>query len=303
MSGIVWGTLFGLWFFGERWHLLMKSTRRLFKAWGWRNIIHTIHAYIYMRWSNQYITFAINFYLPLSRFRIMRAFNQKFWAHRYHGKVITHEHARKIITLNRDVELRNMEHVLPYKKARDFILEGVPDIAVYECACRAARENPCQPTQVCMMMGQPFVDFLLEHNPDTARRISRMEALALLKAEHERGHTHIAFFKDAMLDGFYAICNCCSCCCGGIDAMMHHDAPVLTGSGFVAAVNADACTGCGRCAKVCPFDAVHMDGKAQIDWVRCMGCGVCVDKCPAGALALARDEAKGTPLDVALLSQ
>jgi hypothetical protein len=47
--------------------------------------------------------------------------------------------------------------------------------------------------------------------PDLTDKIVA-EALDLLRAEHERGHLHSAWFKDVMLNRFYAICNCCKCC-------------------------------------------------------------------------------------------
>ena len=31
----------------------------------------------------------------------------------------------------------------------------------------------------------------------------------------------VHYYKDAMLGRFYAICNCCSCCCGAMQAHQH----------------------------------------------------------------------------------
>ncbi|MBS3815799.1 MAG: 4Fe-4S binding protein [Hadesarchaea archaeon] len=45
------------------------------------------------------------------------------------------------------------------------------------------------------------------------------------------------------------------------------------------------CTGCGLCAKHCPFGAVKIvGGKAKIDPTKCTGCGLCVSVCPVRAL-------------------
>jgi Pyruvate/2-oxoacid:ferredoxin oxidoreductase delta subunit len=154
-----------------------------------------------------------------------------------------------------------------------------------------------------MIVGQPFTDFILEHHGSRARRIDQEEAVALLQAEHERGHVHIAWFKTAMLDRFYAICNCCGCCCGGIEAMVSYGIPMITSSGYVAQADADLCVACGTCEDVCPFQAIHVNGASAVDWERCMGCGVCVDRCPQQAMALLRDERKGIPLDVRILAE
>lgn len=47
------------------------------------------------------------------------------------------------------------------------------------------------------------------------------------------------------------------------------------------------CTGCGRCIKWCPVDAISlMDDKARINDNRCVGCGECIEVCPEGAMTL-----------------
>lgn len=194
--------------------------------------------------------------------------------------------------------LRDLEQVIPYRLARNLVLHGPPDIAVFECPCRATRAQPCQPTQVCMIVGQPFVDFILEHHPQQSRRITQNEAVELLRAEHERGHVHAAYFKDVMLDCLYAICNCCKCCCGGIEAMTKYGVPMLASSGYVAQVDYARCTACGDCNDVCPFGALSLDKRGEVNWKKCMGCGVCVERCMCQAVTLVRDARKGVPLDV-----
>lgn len=227
---------------------------------------------------------------------------KKRLADHYHGKVLTHEHAKAIVSLDHDIPLQDLEQIIPFPAARDLVLKGPPDIAVYECACRHIRTNPCQPTLVCLTIGQPFVDFILDHHPQDSRRLSQAEALALLREEHERGHLHSAWFKDVNLNRFYSICNCCKCCCGGIEAMVKHGAPSMISSGFAAEVNPSLCRTCSTCEKTCPFNAIKVENEtAVVHWASCMGCGVCVGQCPSQAITLLRDERKGEPLDVRLL--
>ncbi len=286
-----------LWLFGERWRLLRPSTWRMMRE-GDPHPLRGLHGYVYGRWSNQYVSFLINYIYPH-----LGPKRRQWLADHYHAKVLTKEQAGAIITLDKEIPLQDLEQVIPYPMARDLVLKGPPDVAVYECACRHARSNPCQPTQVCMVIGQLFVDFMLEHNPKSSRRLTREEALDLLEAEHERGHVHSAWFKDACLNRFYAICNCCKCCCGGIEAMTKYGVPVVAPSGYVAHTDADLCTGCGSCADACPFGALSVEGdESVLDWQKCMGCGVCVEKCPNDALSLVRDEGKGLPLDVRVLT-
>jgi len=161
-----------------------------------------------------------------------------------------------------------------------------------------ARENPCQPMDVCLVVGEPFASLIIAHHPDHSRWISREDAAALLEAEHARGHVQHAFFKEAMLGRFYAICNCCSCCCGAMQAQ-RNGTPMLASSGYLTRVNEDLCFGCGTCEQICPFDAIRVDGGiAQVDDAGCMGCGVCVPQCPQGALALELAPSRGLPLEI-----
>ncbi|NVN92994.1 MAG: 4Fe-4S binding protein [Desulfuromonadales bacterium] len=289
-----------LWLVCEHGSFLLPSTRAGMRAGGVRNFLNLkgLHLYVYGRWPKQYLNVLINHIYP----RLGKQ-GQKWIRDRYHGKVLTHDLARKIITLNIDIPRVDLEQIIPYPMARDLVLKGPPDVVAFECPCRHLRANPCKPTQVCMAIGQPFADFMLEHHPGKSRRLTQDEALDLLKGEHERGHVHAAWFKDACLDRFYSICNCCKCCCGGIEVMMKYSSPVVASSGFVAVVDAAQCTGCGACTRSCPFNASVSDGVAMVDWEKCLGCGVCEAQCPNGARMLVRDERKGVPLDVRFLVQ
>ena len=49
--------------------------------------------------------------------------------------------------------------------------------------------------------------------------------------------------------------------------------------------NKDACTYCGVCAEVCPFDAIEIKGnKWKQNTRNCFGCGVCIENCETGAI-------------------
>ena len=216
----------------------------------------------------------------------------------YHGKVVPLEAATQLVTVEEDVDLGDLEQTIPYALARDIVLQHPDHIVVMECPCRAARPNPCQPLDVCLVIGEPFASFIAEHHPRRSRWIAPQEAVQILRAEDERGHVHHAFFKDAMLGRFYAICNCCSCCCGAMQAHQR-GTPMLASSGYVALVDAETCAACGSCADSCQFAAISVDdGFARIDASACMGCGVCVSHCPQEAITLLRDPAKGEPLEI-----
>ncbi len=50
-------------------------------------------------------------------------------------------------------------------------------------------------------------------------------------------------------------------------------------------VERELCIGCGKCRKICAFEAPVITGrKAQIDEQRCVGCGRCIGVCPTDAV-------------------
>ncbi len=220
------------------------------------------------------------------------------FADTYHGKVVPLEAATQLVMVQEEVNLTNLEQIIPYTRARDIVLRNPDHIVALECPCRSVRPNPCLPLDVCLIIGEPFASFVAEHHPRRSRWLSPGEAAEILRAEHERGHVHHAFFKDAMLGRFYAICNCCACCCGAMQAW-RNGVPMLAASGYRSRVDADLCIGCGDCSNLCQFGALSADdGVAAVDAALCMGCGVCVSHCTQGALSLVRDPSKGEPLEI-----
>ena len=289
---------FGVWLYAERGRLLRRSTWRLLREGGWQRLRDGTfaHSYLYARLPKEYIGLALKYSVP----RLSPRSRQNAADH-YHGKVLPTELAKSLISVNLPIHVPDLEQIIPYPIARELLLNSPPEVAAFECPCRMRKPRHCEPTQVCMIVGQPFVDFILEHHPAKTRRLNTAEAIELLEAEHARGHIHAAYFKDAMLNRFYAICNCCSCCCGAVEAMQH-GIPMIAASGYVAQVDATRCAACKRCEDACPFNAIHVDDTSHVNGQACMGCGVCVGQCAKHAITLERDERKGIPLDVRKLA-
>jgi Pyruvate/2-oxoacid:ferredoxin oxidoreductase delta subunit len=275
-----------------------------------------LHGYVYGRWTYTYIGIGIAektwarrlraLVAPLvSLLNIFRTPDEKAltMADGYHGKVVPLDKAKQLIQIQEEIELRDLEHIIPYPIAKDIVIQNPDHIVVLDCPCRNARLDPCLPMDVCLIVGEPFASFVLSHHPQRSRQINSSEAEKLLEAEHARGHVHHAFFKDAMLGRFYAICNCCSCCCGAMNSH-RNGSKMLASSGFLAELDQDSCLMCEECVEICPFGAIESTGMAiQIDASLCMGCGVCVGHCDAEALTLTRDESLPLPLDMQQLIQ
>lgn len=286
------------WFYGKQRFLSLPLSRRVTPSGGMfgKFTPRKIVTYLYARWPEFILGFFIRWIFP-----IVDETTKQWMRDHYHGKVLTQELAEAIITINQAVPLQDLEQIIPYATARDIVLNIPLDIVAYECTCRRSRPVHCEPTQVCMIIGQPFADFTLQHNPEKSRRLNQAEALDLLRAEHERGHIHAAYFKEDHLNRFYVICNCCKCCCGGIEAMVKYKNPIIAPSGYLAQPDEGLCIACGACVEACAFGALALDITAVVAWEKCLGCGVCTAFCPQEAITLVRDERKGIPMDVRLL--
>jgi len=306
--------------------LISPATKQFLRA-AWEvhdhSLVAVLHSYVYARWPYLYIGIGKGDH-PIARklAPVLRTWQRLFpkekpeappapsptqatgtVADGYHAKVMPLGQARQLVTINQPIELPDLEQVIPYVRARALIQRNPDQIVVMVCPCRAAKEDPCQPLDVCLIVGEPFVSFLLEHHPSRARRITQEEAVEILGTEDGRGRVHHAFFNDPMLGRFFGICNCCSCCCAAIKAH-RNGTPMLAPSGYVAQVDEDRCISCGTCETTCQFGALGLaNGSSHVDRKACMGCGVCVSKCPQGAIALRREPSKGVPLEIGALME
>jgi NAD-dependent dihydropyrimidine dehydrogenase PreA subunit len=296
--------------------IIKKSTREFVQE-GKRTEEYSfydfLHGYLYAKWPYLYIGVALGEHRlnkilqPLFLF-LASIFEPTWeeepqdhglaWANSYHGKVVPVDEAKRLVSVQENIEIKNLEHVIPYTRAKDIILKNPERIVALDCPCRVSRPDPCTPLDVCLIIGDPFVSFILEHQPEKTRLITADEAMVILEDEHKRGHVHHAFFKDAMLNRFYAICNCCSCCCGAFQAH-RNGSPMLLSSGYTALVDESLCEGCQNCIDTCQFDAIELiDNIALVIEEDCYGCGVCVDLCQYQAISLSLDPSKGIPLEI-----
>jgi MinD superfamily P-loop ATPase len=122
---------------------------------------------------------------------------------------------------------------------------------------------------------------------------TRMKEIVIISGKGGTGKTSIAASFAAFTRGKAVVADC------DVDAADLHLIlkPLIRQrtefrSGHKAIIRPSDCTGCGRCARVCRFDAVKESTtwdafpgvNYSIDPVSCEGCGVCVRICPVHAI-------------------
>ena len=195
----------------------------------WRQLIH---GYVYGRWPYGYIGSAIAERPRLRWLRILfapflvRALQPQKWADEYHGKVLPTAQAVRLVSIQQDIEIPQPQEAIPFASARDLILRNPQTIAVLDCPCRMARENPCLPLDVCLIVGDPFASFILEHHPEHARAVDQRGGGSDPGGRGRARPCASRLFQARDAGPFYAICNCCDCCCGAMQcpALGHADA-------------------------------------------------------------------------------
>ena len=189
--------------------------------------------------------------------------------------------------------------MLDYERASE-VIRSASHRAVGICYCRHKMEHlgrDCAaPKEICMTFGNTARS-LIRHG--FARGMDIAEGLDLLRQAHEN---NLVQFGENVRRQVNFICNCCGCCCEALIAarrfgFLH---PVHT-TNFLPAIREADCTGCGKCVRICPVEAIGLVSandprrpnrqKAKLDGEICLGCGLCVrarderhhPEAPAGA--------------------
>lgn len=200
----------------------------------------------------------------------------------------------------------NALHVLDYERASE-VIRSATHRGVGLCYCRHKMEHmgkACDaPQDICMTFNTAAAS-LIRHGH--ARELETDECLELL--DQSRDHNLVQFGENVR-EGVSFICNCCGCCCEAMIAARRFAilSPVHT-TNFVPVVDDELCNGCGKCADVCPVEAMSMVSAndprrpkrklARLNEDTCLGCGVCVRICTNEGISLASRAARViTPLD------
>ncbi len=89
------------------------------------------------------------------------------------------------------------------------IVDCAERVALGPCDCRATFKNCDNHINTEIMVGFSQ-NIFMEEKPHAYREITKDEAKDILKQCHQNGLIHTLL---KCREEFYAICNCCSCCC------------------------------------------------------------------------------------------
>ena len=184
--------------------------------------------------------------------------------------------------------------IYPTKTVSDLIEEygNQNTIGTAPCICREWRKglnDPCRfgiPFESCMFMGD-MARMMVRYG--YGRIISKTEALESLENLGKKGVIHTVYHeKDDLSLPELAICNCCWDCCGLYGSYNRGLIPLKFRSAFISEISdAALCTGCGKCVKFCPTNALSVkDKKVRLDSRICIGCGQCAYQCPKQVFTL-----------------
>lgn len=167
------------------------------------------------------------------------------------------------------------------------LVERVPHIYLWPCNCRSMLEGCKQPLLTCLRF---------DNTRGIGWEISRARAQTILLEASRKGLMHSAELGlTAEGQPMGAICNCCSDCCFPHRlADREQAARFWPLSRYEARMDPQACNGCGRCERRCPFGAIQLKKSADpdrppmalLDTELCRGCGVCAVGCRQEAIEM-----------------
>lgn len=229
--------------------------------------------------------------------RLSREFVQDTTEFMYQGYglelLTTGEAQTRIIPIN--AAIRPEHRIADYDECRSLIRNAGGRIAVLDCVCRRATDlagKPCKSTdrrELCMVF-RDFADTVVREG--WGRAIGETEALELTDLNQREG----LVMRPSNEREPQFLCACCGDCCGLLSVVKAMRRPAdFVATNHRAVVQPESCVSCGACVRICPMEAVVLDGPvsehggrrtARILEARCIGCGVCTVACKYGALRL-----------------
>ena len=106
-----------------------------------------LHGYIYGRWTHLYIAIGTGRHPLAKKLAPLAAWFDRWLAQKikqepeqyvsmadtYHGKALPLETARQLVLVNEEINVPDLEQVIPYKRARSIILKNPDHIVALDC--------------------------------------------------------------------------------------------------------------------------------------------------------------------------
>jgi len=245
-------------------------------------------------------------FFEFSMMRLGNSYDQKLLAELYYQYLNVEEDFVKNLFAGGETQLgrvfvneqalpsNNTLSVMDYERASE-VIHNAEHMGIGACYCRHKMQHldkACSaPMDICMTFSGT-AQSLIKHGH--ARKVDAKEGMDLLDQAIE--HNLVQFGENVQSKVAF-ICNCCGCCCEAMLAAKRFAVlnPIST-TNYLPELDADHCNGCGKCAEVCPVEAMALVSagdphkpkrkKARLDESLCLGCGVCVRACPNGGIAL-----------------
>lgn len=194
--------------------------------------------------------------------------------------------AVRVLPLGRSIEAH--PQALPADRLES-VLERFGTFGVGQCQCRLATSvlgRGCgRPVDNCTAMGL-WAEIGIAQG--WLRRVSRKEVLEIKRYAESQGLVN--WVLNVRSTRGQVSCSCCGCCCHTFRLVTQFSAPgVVAPPRYMPRVDPAQCQYCGRCAAVCPVQALTIEPRArryEHHAVRCIGCGLCAVACPQRAIAM-----------------
>jgi NAD-dependent dihydropyrimidine dehydrogenase PreA subunit len=211
--------------------------------------------------------------------------------------------------ITRKMKKKHFGQVVPIEEIEE-IFGFLNSIARMDCICRHSilgKENrycygiSLAPNGGAMAEIIRGVDKSFYSGPDTTglEALTKEEAVSAFHEHEKEGLCHTVWTFHAPFIG--GICNCDRADCLAMRSTVTEGVPVMFRGEYLAEVDAEECSGCRQCMRVCQFGAIKYiasDKKVAIDKRWCYGCGVCRSACNKNAIKL--DDRSKVPVAAAL---
>ncbi|MBL7063403.1 MAG: 4Fe-4S binding protein [Anaerolineae bacterium] len=205
--------------------------------------------------------------------------------------------ASHVIRVNQEINVPENVH-LPMEVLKPLVQKASYRFRVHRCLCRDAFGCENYPHDVaCLMLG----DAARALPPSFGEEVTAEGAITHARKAVGLGLVPTILWDNDIEDfggrreNFLAICFCCDCCCdvrmGLTMGTRAFRKKVLRPPGVTPTVS-DECVLCGACTAegICRVDAITLGPtKAEIDLQECVACGRCANVCPTDAISFQID--------------